>query len=364
MDNTYFLHQLFGYQTYRIYQLQKQLSESQAREQQLTENNHGLRDEVDRLRYLSRPSRLLERLPAKIRVMIWGLCVAPGKYFLKPRPTHDRRYKDMEEFFEPEWQLFLVNRLVRAEALEVFFRENHIVVNDEPRCRLLLEQPWTDGAGQAFSLFSAKHMTSISVSFDMRGLSAPSSNPLTWANSLRQPATFLLNVPNATWAALTLQQRMEYAHDILSANVSFAWSQILLHATGSLSWSPPSALRFLQIDVTNCYCRQGCCRAVARAAEGLARCRFEESLEKIEILGTKTEAERNLFIDSLIGSRRESLATCQPKLTFRAFELEGRTDDLNTLHLDGLDTQLGDAEVDMASLWRQHLADVAEEDEE
>ncbi|KAK4504049.1 hypothetical protein PRZ48_004964 [Zasmidium cellare] len=264
----------------------------------------------------------------------------------------------MDEYFEPEWQLFLVNRLVRKEAMQVFFENNQIVVNDYPKCPLILKRTRAVGEVQALSSLSPEHLTSLSVSFDPRGLCGPYENPILYAEDLRRLQ--LISTPNTSWATLTEQDRVQHAHDWLSSNMCVSWKHILVHATGTQP-ELPSALRELQIDVTNCYCRQGCCRVVNSPAWSLAQCRFGKSLKKIEIVGTKTRAERDMFVDALLGSAEDSLAVCQPKLVFKAFDLESRSNELRTLDWDGLDPhlQLGDEEVDLGSRWEQHLLDTA-----
>ena len=51
--------------------------------------------------------------------------------FLRPRQTYDNRYEDsdLNAFQEPEWQLLIVNRQVRKEAVAIFLAENHFVLS-------------------------------------------------------------------------------------------------------------------------------------------------------------------------------------------------------------------------------------------
>jgi hypothetical protein len=82
-------------------------------------------------------------------------------------------------------------------------------------------------------------------------------------------------------------------------------------------------LRFLQIDVSNCYCPVGCHRMIAWACYWLkeADFPFPASLEIIEILGTKTYVERKRIISALI----EGILCqdCRPTVRFIA-EPQGR----------------------------------------
>lgn len=76
----------------------------------------------------------------------------------------------------------------------------------------------------------------------------------------------------------------------------------------------------------------------------------------MEILGTKNRSERDDFTDQLLDPVYDALRDRQPILHFRTFKSDnGVESDLEFLHKDGLDAELGDEEINLKPLWEEVL---------
>jgi hypothetical protein len=101
---------------------------------------HALRDNKTQQMLHPKPASIgichLFRLPREIRDAIYKLCVVPGTVFIS-RPDHipflrglDMRYTEGRRGTQAiESQLFLVNREIRSEVLEVFLSMNQFVIS-------------------------------------------------------------------------------------------------------------------------------------------------------------------------------------------------------------------------------------------
>ena len=216
--------------------------------------------------------------------MVYERCIVPGKLFLRPRPRNDRRYEGSKSYARPEWQLLLVNRKIRKEAAEVLFTMNLCVFNYAGIEWSKLDEntvPSSTLGDLALDRLMWNYVKSASITFDLRGL--VSEDALDVVNQCRLQCLKLALKPK--WTSRSMGDRMEKAHKKVCRYIE-VWDGIM---------DLVALRRFLQIDVSNCYCPTGCCRLVKNLDSVIDTLWwvFEEGITPtIEIVGTGSRAER------------------------------------------------------------------------
>lgn len=219
-------------------------------------------------------------LPPELRDMIFALCLARGKVFLRPRPKHDRRYNGHKAFPKPELQSLTVSRRVRAEAAAVFFQQNHFVFSYEFDTWAELMHPANDEFPIALSAYAPIHLTSISITLELRNLCEDALDLADWARDDRA----ITRTPGAATLGAHGMSHGLYTH----------WQNMCDGAVGL------SKLRFLQVNLANCLCPDGYHRLIIQVADAIRALPTCPSLELIEVLGTKSDQERRSLIDELV----------------------------------------------------------------
>ncbi|USW53678.1 hypothetical protein Slin15195_G069970 [Septoria linicola] len=232
--------------------------------------------------------RLLS-LPRELRDRIYEYALAPGKALLRSKSARARAQgtqlaNDCETVTSA---LFQVNRQVSREAREIFFKKNMILLDADEATELFMLG--IHGAIR-YTTSIAQHawafLTTASISFDIRSFQTEDglSRVGGWLHSTTGPVPAGRHSPGFL---------AHLAHDYIYSS----WRGLLRRVLKFKS------LRFLRLDVTYCYCSTGCCRTLKEVAENLDAYCSPRIPEVIEIVGTKTLRERDMFIRALLEPR-------------------------------------------------------------
>ncbi|KAK4543885.1 hypothetical protein LTR36_004659 [Oleoguttula mirabilis] len=255
-------------------------------------------------------------LPPELRNVIYELCLAKGKVFLRPRPTYDQRYEGYEHFDRPDWQLLSVSRQVRTEAVAVLTSHNHFVISYE-------HDGWEPFLGPnghhakipmackqvALATHVRKHLNSVSITFELRNMVGDAVRLARYGRSLSDSE-------DGEASVLHTHERI--------GDLCGQWWQLAKRA------ACPN-LRFLQVNIANCLCPIGCHRLIHEAANAIRETSFGRRLEVIEILGTVSSSERTAFIRALFRYEEELyengyflriFENCRPIVGFRNYRTE------------------------------------------
>lgn len=156
------------------------------------------------------------------------------------------------------------------------------------------------------------------------------------------------------WEVLSQEQREECAHDEMHEKAGH-WQSIV----GAIL-QHSRTLRFLQIDVTNCYCVLGTCRLVGQVFSSLSYFHsrvqhYGPRLEVIEVLGTKTLDDRLTIVSAFLNSPNYPQHTAsdrKPKLRFKAFKFPKDSTCIR-LHTSELEEDLEDEEFDIHEMMQK-----------
>ena len=288
--------------------------------------------------------RLLN-LPRELRDGIYRFAVAPGKVVIKS-DTARQRIAGRAQAVDPSaiesglvtYALFGTNKRIRAEAMEVYFKENLIMINsdryaNEILCIPSVLQPRRHSLGRNMRMF----LTSIRISFDVRDHRL-NTVLVTAGGMVPRP------VGNRTPLEIEIERMVQVTRlQHKSTAMVMPWQSSLKHVLQECN-----SLRVLQLDMTHCYCVAGCCRQVSKIGTVLESTKVPDSLEIIEVFGTKSQSERTSLLEKLLVPRSgpgKPPAALGVKLKFVKFEApEGP---LKKLHQFGLDTALKDEMVDV-----------------
>lgn len=236
-------------------------------------------------------------LPLEIRNLVYEYCLVVGKVFLPPYLNHDLRYQDRLTYRQPQLALLGVSEQVREEAAKVLLVRNLFVFSGGYiKEHDAVDELWSDYVRPSSVLrrplqnLKFDFLTKVCLSFDLRGLAG---DQLEYAGELRS------FYPNAQ----ILHGESMHNHGL------WAWEAML-------GDSMPSALRFLQLDIRNCYCILGCHRLVDELSSVLRCSRLPPKVELIEILGTQNAEEREMLSRDLRFGALPSSATLKDKARF------------------------------------------------
>lgn len=284
--------------------------------------------------------RLLS-LPRELRDQIYKYAVAPGVVLIKSRNArHESRSAQTDDQKVVAYILFQVSKQVNQEAMEVYFKQNLTTFHADKSNVLFIGL----GNRSSFRCHLKEFLTSVSLVYDARDISV--EDILAYAGSISHRFG---------------SSSSAHVHDFqLRSDFIKAWSGILqsvLHV---------KTLRFLKLDVTNCYDMSGCCRFVDYLARTLkyGASVLPPLLKAIEIKGTKSIAERRMFLHALLEPHQSSAvgsyqrqrknseksalrveSAVGMKLHFKKSEVQGGS--LKLLHAHGLDTNLVDEVVEV-----------------
>lgn len=224
-------------------------------------------------------------MPRELRDMVYMLCVGHGKIFFPTSWNGDTRYADRGEYEKPHLQVLAINSQTRAEAMEVLFGHNQIILSDVRDQQLFYIRCWDHSRTlkNQMQYFSAKFLTSISIAIDMRSNSLlPLEACVDRAIDVKHSISSGASSSNADRTAL--------AHEIESDGPDETWALIANAAHKS------PKLRHLQLDLTYAYCSLGCCRPISKIVSFLGAfvlCKKRHpALESVDILGLHTDLEQ------------------------------------------------------------------------
>ncbi|KAK3723236.1 hypothetical protein LTR37_001959 [Vermiconidia calcicola] len=251
----------------------------------------------------TQPFRFLD-LIAESRNGIYELCLVKGKVFLKPHSRYDIRFMDSGHYEKPAWSLLRVCRRVRNEASAILSSQNHFVLSHES-CSDKSSPFWIPP--QPTPHYPRRHrlgqlnrcnLQLVSITMDIRTLGL---DPLLVADFARKGL-------GRTRSGLPF-------HNPMSREMGDTGYSDLIN-TGKHTWIAMcktfATVKFLQIDLSHCYCPLGDKRLVRTAASAIATGFRTSSLSnrvadlpaEIEILGTKSKDER-LDIADIINNALE-----------------------------------------------------------
>jgi hypothetical protein len=233
------------------------------------------------------------RLPREIRDAIYELCVVPGIIFIKrPNPFPRLHGFDMRDSQRPQTkaqcQIFLVNKKLRSEALEVFVSMNQFVIS---ACTHPIE-PRIPGHREGLPLLE-RHLHSISVSFN-----SIETAPFEIARKYRNMAATARDYDGAPHDGAEFHDSPEtsahYRDITMQLMIRFSITLVQLFES---RWT--GQLRRIQINLEATLCPLGCHRIVRpvfhACRDRLARlfaARPNDTLVSIDFLGTVSDEER------------------------------------------------------------------------
>jgi hypothetical protein len=288
----------------------------------LQAENASLRAELQALREnrtqqapLSDPTCHFFRLPREIRNAIYELCVVPGKVFIS-RPDHipflrdlDMRYTKGRRGTESvASQLFLINKEIRSEALEVFLSMNQFVLSapiierhsTHPH-RLTSRIP----GHRDHPLLLTRHLRSISISLNSIE-NAPNEITRKHVNITCDSRNYT-DETEIDARAEELDSRVRaFHHADLTERLKTRFSIALRQVSAF-----PGALRRIQINVQATVCPLGCHRLVKylfdSCAGRLGSFGDGGALEAVDFLGTVSDEERDAILAAFPHGVREKI---------------------------------------------------------
>lgn len=302
-------------------------------------------------------------LPRELRDEIYRELLVPGLVILPGGSVggEARRWRFREK---PQYAIAAVNKQVRSESLEIYFQENHLVAN----CTM---KTWEWMAVTAFDQMRIRrhggldmiathlnaNLTSISIAFDVRDLDM--KRILSCADYTQSS--------HQTWTQLSSNEQVLRYHQEQSRVEGSGRSPLRYWAKMLDVILQSTSLHTLGLDVSYARCTGGCCRLAIGCADLMARSSLPSSMRKMEILGTKTSAERTAFVMSLISSKGESkdeqrahiTAALNIKLSFKNIQTLARGLDVPRvpyLTRRQAAEDLKDVEVDVRKLYMERLA--------
>lgn len=277
----------------------------------LQAENASLRAELQSLRENrtqqtppSDPTCHVFRLPREIRNAIYELCVVPGKVFIS-RPDYipflrdlDMRYTKRRRGTESlESQLFLINKGIRSEALEVFLSMNQFILSapiaESHSTYPHLLTPRIPGR-RDHPLLHTSHLRSISISLNTIE-NAPNEIMLKHGDITCDSHNYTDEAEEDLEAeAWDAEMRTSHHADLaerLASRFGTALQQLFAF---------PGRLRRIQINLQATVCPQGCHRLVKYLFETHVRrvSRFGnvDVLEAVDFLGTVSDEERDAVL--------------------------------------------------------------------
>ncbi|GIZ42849.1 hypothetical protein CKM354_000610200 [Cercospora kikuchii] len=252
--------------------------------------------EIERLEEINQtraPSGLFERLPQDLRDQIWRYCVAPGKiFFSKTKIQHDTRFKDFDDYDKPHYPLLAKSNDLRPHYYG--FRHPLGGSDDEDDIRL--------------NSFGQRYLRSASFTFDFR--SPTIQDALTDAADLRR--VHAAHPPDPPWSSLTEEERASTAH-YPGVQRAYEHAQGLMEA---LIWRS-EGLQSIELNLANCYCQSGCCRAVTNAINMIFETGRYRWPDHVRVLGTNNRKERD-YVYETVGCRYVSEGNNE--IVFEKFE--------------------------------------------
>lgn len=187
--------------------------------------------------------------------------------------------------------------------------------------------------------FFHEHVTSVSIALGLHNYwpLTKDGNMMSFANYVRE----------YEWDNTNQEERENFAHVEMHDSTGH-WERML-----EALLQQTKKLRFLQVDLTNCYCILGTCRLVPEIQSNLThlyeRPKYKPQLEAVEILGTKTADERRQLLNALLHEDlycERTASDSKLKLRFKAFK-EPKNSTCTALHKADADRGLADEEFDI-----------------
>ncbi|CAK3944901.1 Hypothetical predicted protein [Lecanosticta acicola] len=346
-----------------INELLQELGANKALVQQLEASNRRLERTIRELQEKTHRPFIFLDLPLELREMVYELCVAPGKVFLRPRPQNDVRLDEYKKYHQVEWQLLAVTRQVRKESAKVLFTKNQIVFNnrhdgqsDQKHTPIL---DWHISSPVSLAALCRKSLTSVSIALDLYNNQFKLEDTMALSAVVRMDAGCYTS---SRWQGMDQATRVCRSHGYFHG-AGLNWEEYL----GCVFLNPDlvnasNTLRFLQVDLTNCYCVLGSCRVIEEAAQYLTVHGLSPPLEVIEILGTKTQAERDIVLKELVNPenyKEHKVTDRKPKVVFKSFRIpeQTHTNLMRFLHTTEVEADLEDCEIDLQELVRSDQVD-------
>ncbi|KAK4626919.1 hypothetical protein CLAFUW4_05204 [Fulvia fulva] len=218
-------------------------------------------------------------LPRELRDIVYEFCLAKGKVFL-PQQSHDEydvRYLDRDSYEKPELQLLTNQVILTANDHQHLLSYGEAYERDSQLSLANVSQ-------LSLADLAHRYLTNVSIAL----------NQSNFRDGIERR-----KVTMRRFAQQTGDKKARILDD------HFAWSEYM-YAIIWKDWLDAIFVRpmkHVQIDVSNCYCHQGCCRLAKRFARSFRHIEGpddgydnhvfpEDALRVTELLGTKTRTER------------------------------------------------------------------------
>lgn len=156
--------------------------------------------------------------------------------------------------------------------------------------------------------FGHRYLRSASFTFDVR--SPAIEDTLRDAADLRR--IYAYHPPHTPWSSLTEEER---AHEVHYPGIQ----RVYEHAQGlmeALIWRS-EGLKSIELNLANCYCQSGCCRAVTNAFGMVFETGRYRWPDHVRVLGTKNRKKRD-YVYEIVGCRYVSEGNSE--VVFEKFE--------------------------------------------
>lgn len=175
----------------------------------------------------------------------------------------------------------------------MFFEENQMIFAHTTTGFDILIGGSDDENDIRLNSFGNRYLRSASFTFDVR--SPTIEDALTDAANLRR--MYAAHLPHTPWSNFTEEERALKAHYPGIQGI-YEHTQGLMEA---LIWRS-KGLKCIELNLANCYCATGCCRAVSNAFGMIFETGRYRWPDHVRVLGTKNRKERD-YVYEIVGSR-------------------------------------------------------------
>lgn len=208
---------------------------------------------------LERGFRFLD-LPAELRCLVYEELLVVGKVYFKT--TGDQslskrrttRFEDKDSFRKPYLAILRTCKMVHEEAEKTYLSMNLFVLPPQWQMHALFTcRPHEFNNRHLFSPRGLEYVRNLSIAMDQEELLDNKDSLVDvwhWGH-----------LPTFDYDSMTEEERLEFVHDHIIDEMWRNWELPTADALREMRYESSNwSMKSIEIDWTNAYCHQGCCR--------------------------------------------------------------------------------------------------------